>query len=88
MRKVFVSVYELTEGFEMAETIFNEYGAEIVSENTILDEHIIKKLRNLGISKVKIFDTEHNTVSANNSELFKAQYNQNIENVKEILHYI
>lgn len=88
MRKVFVSVYECVPGMMMAETIFNEYGAVIVAENTILDTHLIRKLDNLGFLKVKIFDQVSNIVEASSSEIFKAQYNENVDAVKDILHDI
>lgn len=88
MRKVFVSVYECVPGMMMAETIFNEYGAVIVAENTILDTHLIKKLDNLGFLKVKIYDQNSNVVSASSAEIFKAQYNENVDAVKDILHDI
>lgn len=88
MRKVFVSVYDAAEGMQMAETIFNDYGAIIVSENTILDEHLIRKLQNLNISKVKVFNQSDDIINANNSELYKAQYNANLEVMKDMLHDI
>ena len=88
MRKVFVSVYECIPGMMMAETIFNEYGAIIVAENTILDTHLIRKLDNLGFLKVKIYDQTSNVVTASSSEIFKAQYSENVDAVKDILHDI
>lgn len=88
MRKVFVSVYDAAEGMQMAETIFNDYGVIIVSENTILDEHLIRKLQNLNISKVKVFNQSDDIINANNSELYKAQYNANLEVIKDMLHDI
>jgi putative nucleotidyltransferase with HDIG domain len=88
MRKVVVSVHECIPGMIMAETIFNEYGAIVVGENAILDDHMIKKLKNLDIMKIKIFDLEQVIISANTSEFFKAQYNENVEVVKDMLHDI
>lgn len=88
MRKVFISVQEVIPGMQIAETIFNDYGAVIVSENTILDTHIIRKLINLDISKIRIYDQESNIINANDSELFRAQYNENVEVIKDVLHDI
>lgn len=88
MRKVFISVQECLPGMEMAETIFNEYGAVVVGERTILDAHIIRKLSNLGILKIKIYEHEQNFAIANDSEFFKAQYNDNVEVVRDVLHDI
>jgi HD-GYP domain-containing protein (c-di-GMP phosphodiesterase class II) len=88
MRKVFVSVYECEPGMMMAETIFNEYGAVIVAENAILDTHLIRKLDNLGFLQVKIYDQISNLITASSSEIFKVQYNDNVDVVKDILHEI
>ena len=88
MKKVFVSVDECIPGMKMAETIFNNYGAVIVSEDTMLDGHIIDKIKRLGIIKIKIYDTSNDNIIVSGTELFKAQYSENIDAVKEILYEI
>lgn len=88
MKKVFMSLDECMPGMKIAETIFNEYGAVIVAEDTILDRHMIRKIENLGIVKIKIYDSMNDVIIAGGSELFRAQYNENVSNVKEILHDI
>jgi HD-GYP domain-containing protein (c-di-GMP phosphodiesterase class II) len=88
MTKVIVNINNALPGMIMAETLFNEYGAAIVSETTILDEHIIRKLKNLGIPQIRIQNESQDTINASSSELFKAQYNENVEVVKEVLHDI
>lgn len=88
MRKVFVNMSDCQSGMQMAETIFNEYGAIIVAENTILDTHLIKKLDNLGYSKVKVFEDSPEMIVSDDAELFKAQYNENVDMVKYLLHDI
>lgn len=88
MKKVVLGIKECKEGMKIAETLFNEYGAVIVAENTILDEHLIRKLDNLNIVKVKIFNESDKIIAADSSELFKAQYNENMEVIKELLHEI
>ncbi len=88
MRKVTVNVYESEPGMKMAETIFNEYGGTIVGENTILDAHLINKLKNLDINKVKVYLETEDVIISNNSEVFRVQYNENVEVVKTVLHDI
>ena len=88
MKKVFVSVVECIPGMKMAETIFNDYGAVIVSEDTILDRNIIDKIKRLGIIKIKIYDSSNDNIIVSGTELFRAQYNENIDAVKDILHDI
>lgn len=88
MRKVLVSIENCMPGMKMAETIHNEYGAVIIAEHTILDEHLINKLSNLGFDRVKVYDEFDNIKEPDSSELFKAQYAENVDTVKEILHDI
>jgi hypothetical protein len=88
MRKVIVSVYSCIPGMKTAESIHNEYGAVIIARNTIIDEHIIRKLTNLNINRITVYDEGDNIISANSIELFKAQYNENVEVVKELIHDI
>ncbi len=88
MKKVFVSVNECVAGMKMAETIFNDYGAAIVAEDTILDEHIINKISKLGIVKIKVYETENDVVIVKSTELFSDQYNDSVDIMKDIIHEI
>ena len=88
MKKVFVSVEECAAGMKMAETIFNDYGAVIVAEDTILDNHIIEKVKRLGIIKIKVYDSSNENIIVSGTELFRAQYSENIDTVKDMLHDI
>lgn len=88
MKKVFVSLDECVPGMQIAETVFNEYGAVIVSEDTVLDRHIIRKIENLGVIKIKVYDNMNDMIIVSGTELFRAQYNENLSAVKDILHDI
>ncbi len=88
MKKVFVGIDECIPGMKMAETIFNDYGAVIVSEDTILDRHIIDKIKRLGIVKLKVFYSSHDNIIVSGTELFRAQYNENVDTVRELLYDI
>jgi len=85
MRKVFVSVYDCKPGMQVAEDIYNEYGALIVAENMILDEYIIDRIRNLDLVKIKIYEDTGDKATAGDRELFNAQYNEDVNMVKDIL---
>jgi|BioPla2DNA2_1021312.scaffolds.fasta_scaffold01002_25 putative nucleotidyltransferase with HDIG domain len=69
----------------VAETVVNDYGGIVVSEGTILDEHIIQKLSNLNLSKIKIICDEDRIPVHEPEENFSVQYNDNIDYVKDIL---
>jgi len=88
MKIVFKSVNDCTPGTQIAETIFNDYGAVIVAENTILDEYLIIMIKRLGFIRIKIYDTTEETIVASGTELFKAQYTEDANLVKSILHDI
>lgn len=88
MRKVFVSVNDCRPGMKLAEDIFNEYGAVIITENTILDSYIIGKIISLGLKKIKVYDQTGDMIVVSGAELFRAQYNENVQIVKKVLHDI
>ena len=41
MRKIFIGVHDCKPGMRITEDIFNEYGAVVVADGTVLDDHII-----------------------------------------------
>ena len=88
MKKVFVSLDECIPGMRIAETVFNEYGAVIVAEDAVLDRHIIRQIENLGVIKIKVYDNMNDMIIVSGTELFRAQYNENLSIVKDILHDI
>lgn len=88
MKKVFVSVGDCMPGMKLAEDIFNEYGAVIITENTTLDSYIIGKIISLGLKKIKVCDETGDIIVVSGTELFRAQYNENLKTVKSILHDI
>lgn len=85
MQRVFIGIDDCKPGMCMAETIYNEYGAVIVAENTVLDEHLIHKITNLGILRVRVFEKYDNIITADSTEMFKAQYRENIDIIKDVL---
>ena len=88
MKKIFIGVTECKPGMKMAETIFNEYGAVIVGEGTILDLHIINTIIKLGIIKTKVYSSNDNISEVKSTEIFKAQYNENVDTIKQVIHNI
>jgi putative nucleotidyltransferase with HDIG domain len=88
MKKVFVSVNDCKPGMQIAENIYNEYGAVVVAENTVLDNFIIDRIQNLGLIKIKVNDYNDDIIVVSGTELFRAQYNENLNVVKNILHDI
>lgn len=88
MKKVFVSVHDCKPGVQIAEDIYNESGVLIVAENMILDENTINRIANLGFTRVKVYENNDDMIVVSGTELFRAQYIDNVETVKSILHDI
>lgn len=86
MAKTFIYTNELKPGMKVAETIFNDYGAIVIAEGTILDDHLIKKLDNLKLYKIKVFGEDKDIPPHEVSESFKTQYNENVDSVKGVLY--
>lgn len=70
---------------KVAETILNNYGSVIISEGTILDEHLIKKLQNHNLYKVKVFEQGESSSAHHISESFKVHYEEDVNTVKDVL---
>ncbi|HPP35718.1 MAG TPA: HD-GYP domain-containing protein [Clostridiales bacterium] len=88
MKKVFISVRDCRPVMKIAEDIFNDYGAVIIADGTILDEHIIGRITDLGFTRIRIYDTEEDINKVSGSDLFRTQYIENVNSVKSILHDI
>jgi putative nucleotidyltransferase with HDIG domain len=80
-----LKIDECMPGMEIAETIYNNLGAVIISENTTLEPSMLKILKKLGIEKVKIFDMNRKSVYEDPMDCFKAQYIDNLVVVKDII---
>jgi putative nucleotidyltransferase with HDIG domain len=84
--KVFLPLREVKPGMRIAETILNDYGSIVISEGTILDDHMIKKLFNLNYSKVRVVEKENNFSSSEISESFNTSYNASVNCFKSVLY--
>ncbi len=88
MRRVFIGISDCKPGMTIAEDIYNEYGAVIITEGTVLEEYIIERIRKLGIERLRVYDETGEMVEVSESELFRAQYRESVNTVKSILHDI
>ncbi len=88
MKKIFVSANECKPGMRIAEDIYNEYGAIIIAENMLLDDYIIMRIRELGFTRIKVYENSEEMVAVSGTELFRAQYNENVDTIKGLLHDI
>ena len=73
MRKTRVSLDLCEEGMQIASPVYNEYGAVIVAENTIMDTNIIERLRALGLKSLVVYTMSNVPDVSNTLEASKAR---------------
>lgn len=82
--KTLIPVNKCEPGMKIGETVFNDYGAVIVAENSILDEHMIRKLQTFRIPKVLICQMGSDTILENRNK-FKEHYTTQVDSVKSVI---
>lgn len=70
-------------GMVLASDIVNDYGAVVLYQNSILDEYSITKLLKLGLNFVKIY--KNYEFKEKKHAVIEAQYNNNLEDFKEVI---
>lgn len=88
MNKVYIGIDECIPGMKVADKIYNKYWVTVVNENSVLDDGLIDKLKQMGIEHVRVYDDYNEQSEKNNSGDFKKEYSQNVAIVKEVLHEI
>jgi putative nucleotidyltransferase with HDIG domain len=83
VKKIFISPSELISGMKIAETILNEYGAIIISEGTILDDHLVNKLKKMGLFRLQVFEQENHETEYKDE--FIKSYNSSVDEYKKII---
>lgn len=86
MKKVFISPFQLISGMKIAETIFNDYGAVVISEGTILDDHLVNKLKNMDLFRLQVYEFEDEITIFKDE--FNKNYNNSVEEYKSIINDI
>jgi putative nucleotidyltransferase with HDIG domain len=73
-------------GMRIAETVTNNYMATVVNNGTILDTHIIEKLKNMNYQKIRVYIGTDQEIEDNPYEAVRREYGQNVDNMKDVLH--
>lgn len=87
MKKKYVDIRKCNNGDVIAEDIVNPYGGLLVNENTIINETIKKKLIEIDIRRIRIFDLSDLNGSESEEDILLEtgeKYYENIDYVKEI----
>ncbi len=88
MKRVFVSVDDCIPGLRIAEDIYNDYGAIIVPDGSVLEGYVIERIKKLGLVRVRVYDETGEMIQVSGTDLFRAQYKESLNAVKSILHDI
>lgn len=80
-----LSIFECKSGMRMAETIYNEFGAEIITKDTILDKQILDRIERLGILEVKVMSEGKEEIRENSARNIQSKYMQNTADMKDIM---
>lgn len=87
MLKKVVDILECKDGDILASEITNKYGAAIVIKDTIINEYMKQRLRDIGVNQVSIYQT--NTVSQDYYDIkhanFTADYYKNLKSIKQVI---
>lgn len=78
-----IKVTELKSGMRIAKTVENQFGAILISPGMILDFNVIRKLKDIGIEKVTIYDDPEEELEKNRYS-FNEKYRENVRDIKKI----
>lgn len=85
MKTITMSIFDCKPGMKIAETIHNNYGAIMLTENTILDKQAINRIDSMGISQIKVFEQDSEEIKSNYNKNVQQKYEDNINDIKNIM---
>ncbi|HZK27336.1 MAG TPA: HD-GYP domain-containing protein [Thermoclostridium sp.] len=98
-KKIKLNIKDCMPRMVVAETVYNDFGAVMVWQNTILNELTISQLDNLGVDYLYIYEQEINEMMYGEADelripgeshdiTFQRSYEKDKDNIKELLHDI
>lgn len=85
MEKATLSIFECKPGMQIAETIYNEFGATVIVKDTILDKQILDRIEGMGVLEIEIFIQATEQMKENYNKNLYSKYEQNVNHMKEIM---
>lgn len=88
MEKVFITIHECKAGDMLAQDLISRQGVLLIPKETVIDEILIEKLEELGISSLYIYQKEINgevREAADRYEVFVENYQQQVSQIKTII---
>lgn len=80
-----LNISECKDGYILAEDIVNKHGVAVVTTYTTLNQYIIDRLNDLGVNRIKVFETGSDLSEPDLSIRFKRNYAEKALLAKEIL---
>lgn len=84
MDKITLSIFECKPGMKIAETIYNNYGAVMISDDTILDRQALERIESMGLLEIKVFSQDPEVIKGNYTENIQTKYRKNMEEIKDL----
>jgi putative nucleotidyltransferase with HDIG domain len=87
-KKKFIHIYQCKPGYKLAEDVYDDYGIFILSKDTIIDSHVIKRLKSFRIRQLSVYELqkeENGNNDGSHLEQFKKDYRKDLNNMKHLL---
>jgi len=88
MKTMLIWLDQCIPGMRVAEDVTNDFLATVVPKGTVLNDHIIEKLKNLHCSKIRVYTQSEREIEHNSLARVRAEYGQNMEEMRAVLHDI
>lgn len=85
MEKLTLSIFECKPGMKIAENVYNNYGAIMISEDTVLDKQALERMEIMGLNEIKVFSQALEEIQENYIESIQTKYRTNILQVKDLI---
>lgn len=91
IRVVYIFLTEHALGLRIAQDIYNDSGAKVVTKNTVIDEYILRRLAEFDVKKIPVYDNSENKEKVKTDDSIakvKQSYVENTKAVKNLLNDI
>ena len=85
MEKLTLSIFKCKPGMKIAETVYNNYGAVMISEDTVLDKQALERMEAMGLEGIKVFSQAQEEIQENYIESIQTKYRTNVAQVKDLM---
>jgi len=87
-RKKYVHIYQCKHGHVLADDIYDDCGILIIPKDTVLNEHVIRRLKSFRIRQLSVYEfqeAEDSEKGVSSLDEFKQDYCENLNDMKQVL---